>query len=126
MTRNLASALAVATAALAAVVSDKAYADDITIDTTPFVSSRSRADVQNELMTQAQQVRAAAGEWSMQGNQLPRIKSTYTSEQAVAEYKVSRDLVRALNGEDSGSAYFIKGPAQYGMNPGATMGGPAR
>lgn len=127
MNRNLASALSLAStaavaAALAAVVSSNAYADDITIDNTPFVSSKSRADVQRELATQAQQVRAAASEWSLQGNQMPQIRSAYTSEQAMAEYKVSRDLVRALNGEDSGSAYFIK--AQ--VNPGAIMGGPAR
>jgi hypothetical protein len=36
---------------------------------------------------------------------------------------VSRDLVRALNGEDSGSAYFIKSPVPAGTT---TMGGPAR
>jgi hypothetical protein len=125
MKRNLASALAVGAAVLAVVASDNAYADDITIDNTPFVSSRSRADVKTELMNQAQQVRTTVSEWAMQGNQLPLIKSAYTSEQAVAEYKVSRDLVRALNGEDSGSAYFIKSPVPYGVNP-AAMGAPAR
>lgn len=56
-------------------------------------------------------------------NEVPQIKSTYTSQQAMAEYKVSRDLVRALNSEDSGSAFFIKGPAPQGT---AIMGGPAR
>lgn len=127
MRRNLASALAVAAAVLATTVApNKAYGDDITIDNTPFVSTRSRAEVQAELMNQVQSVRSDATEWSLQGNQMQRVASTYTSEQAVAEYKVSRDLVRALNGEDSGSAYFIKSPVPYGMNPGTTMGGPAR
>jgi len=59
----------------------------------------------------------------LQDNQAPRIKSAYTSEQAMNEYKISRDLVRSLNGEDSGSAFFLKGPAPQGT---ATMGGPAR
>ena len=127
MRRNLASALAVAAAVLATTVaSNKTYGDDITIDNTPFVSTKSRAEVQAELMNQRPQVRAAASEWLLQGNHAPRIQTTYTSEQAVAEYKVSRDLVRALNGEDSGSAYFIKSPVPYGMNPGTTMGGPPR
>lgn len=57
MNRNLASALtigatAAAAVAVAALGPAKAYADDITIDTTPFVSSKSRAEVQAELMRQ--------------------------------------------------------------------------
>jgi hypothetical protein len=126
MNRNLASALAIGTttaAALAlAIAAGNAYADDITIDSTPFVSTKTRAEVRAELLGQAASVRASASEWSMQFDQAPLIKSAYTSDQAKAEYKVSRDFVRALTGEDSGSAYFIKGPV-----PGtAVMGGPAR
>lgn len=128
MNRNLTSVLSLAATAAAAVAvaiaSGSAYADDITVDPTPFVSTKSRAEVRAELLGQAQSVRASAGgEWSLQDNQVPLIKSSYTSEQAMAEYKVSRDLVRALNSEDSGSAFFIKGPVPQGT---ATMGGPAR
>jgi hypothetical protein len=55
MNRNLASTLAVtataaAALALAALASSKAYAEDITIDPTPFVSSKTRAEVRAELM----------------------------------------------------------------------------
>jgi hypothetical protein len=127
MNRNLASALAlgatIVAAIAAATASGSAYADDITVDSTPFVSARSRAQVQAELLGQAQLARTATSEWTLQDNQAPRIKSAYTSEQAKSEYKVSRDLVRSLNGEDSGSAFFLKGPAPQGT---ATMGGPAR
>jgi hypothetical protein len=132
MNRNLESALAVgisfaaAFVAVAAISSTNAHADDITIDKTPFVSSRSRAEVQAELMGQPQLVTAAASEWSMQFKQAPQLKSAYTSEQAKAEYKVSRQYVSALTGEDSGSAYFIKSAVPLGASAAATMGGPAR
>jgi hypothetical protein len=112
MNRNIASALATATtiaaAALAAVAitAGNAYADDITIDNTPFVSTRTRAEVQAELPNPGL-MRAASSEWSMQQDS-PHAKSTFASEQAKAEYKVSRQYVSALTGEDSGSAYFIK------------------
>jgi hypothetical protein len=131
MNRNLASALTVATTAavavaLAAIASGKAYADDITVDKTPFVSSKTRAEVQAELISTPQLVRAAAEEWSMQYNQLLPVKSAYTSEQAKAEFRVSRGYVSAITGEDSGSAFFIKSAVSPGANPAATMGGPAR
>lgn len=128
MNRNLASALAIGTTAaaalaLAAVASGNAYADDITIDTTPFVSAKTRAEVQAELLAQPQLLRASANEWSLQYAEVPQIKSTYTREQAKAEFKVSRDLVSALNSEDSGSAYFmIRGRLPEGT---AVMGAPA-
>ena len=128
MKRNLATALAIATdvvavAAAAAMVSGTAYADDITIDTTPFTSTKTRAEVQAELMNRSLVTGNGASEWAMQYNQ-PQVKTTYTSEQAKAEYKVSRQYVNALTGEDSGSAYFIKQPVPH--DPAATMGGPAR
>ena len=132
MNRNLESALALsisfaaAFVAAAAISVTDAHADDITIDKTPFVSSKSRADVRAELMGQPQLVRAAANEWTTQHNEAPQLKSAYTSEQAKAEYKVSRQHVSALTGEDSGSAYFIKSAVPPGANATATMGGPAR
>ena len=99
--------------------------DDITIDNTPFVSSRSRAEVQAELMSRSDLVRAGASEWALQRNQLPAVASSYTKEQARSEYKSARQYVNALTGEDSGSAYFA-GTAARRVNASATMGGPAR
>ena len=131
MNRNLASALAIvstaaAAIALASLAPDKAFADDITIDNTPFVGSRTRAEVQADLLGQAAQVRAGNGEWAMQYNDPARIKSAYTSDEVKAEFKTSRPLVSALTGEDSGSAYFLKSGVPFHANPSAVMGAPAR
>jgi hypothetical protein len=125
MNRNLASTFAL-TAALAAVsiAPSITRADDITIDPTPFVSRRTRAEVIAELLRPSELRRIGSSEWAVQYNPVPRVKSTYTSEQARAEYRASRDFVSAMNSEDSGSAYFIKS----GMPAGNAnvMGAPAR
>jgi hypothetical protein len=126
MNRNLASALALAITAAAAVAaaaiaSGRAYADDITTDNTRLTSSRSRADVQAELKGQRAALQERNDEWTRQLNQLPTLKSSYTSQEAKAEFKVSRDLVNALNAEDSGSAYFTKSPLPVNAN---VMGSP--
>ena len=131
MNRNLASALviaatAAAAVALAAMSPSKAYADDITIDTTPFKSGRTRAEVLGELQGQSAAIGTAATEWSLQSNKALKLQSVRTGEQSRAEYKASRDEVRALNSEDSGSSWFIKSGARDRSNSSAAMGGPAR
>lgn len=123
MTRKIALAMelavgAAAIAAAAAITSGKAYADDITIDDSPFVSTTSRAEVRAQLMN-----RGSITEWTMQFND-SRVKTDYARGQARAEYLAARDEVRALNGEDSGSAYLGKRTA--GANARAVMGAPAR
>jgi hypothetical protein len=128
MTRQLASALAAAVgiaaaAAAATIASGTAHAEDITIDKIPFVSNRSRAEVEAELLSRPALARSGGSEWSMQFNQGSVVKSTLTSDQVQADYKSSRDYVSALTGEDSGSSYFLKQP----VAPNATsMGAPAR
>jgi hypothetical protein len=127
MNRHFASSLAMATAAvacLAAMASSKAYAETPTIDTTPFVSTRTRSEVQAELMSQRQVESAAASEWAMQYNHVPHLKSAYTSEQAKSEYKAARDQVSAMNSEDSGSSYMARQSAR--VNGSVIMAGPAR
>jgi hypothetical protein len=124
MTRNIALVIEIAVgvaavAAAIAITSDKAFADDITIDNTPFVSSRSRAEVQAEIMKTG-----GNDEWTMQFNQSAQIKSAYTREEARAEYVAARNEVTALNAEDSGSSYL--GKTRAGVNPRAIMGAPAR
>ncbi len=99
-------ALALAAASLA---SGNAYADDITIDPTPFVSTRTRAEVRAEIMGQAEVLRGESGEWAMQQNVATQ-PSTLTSAQAKAEYIAARREVNALNAEDSGSSYFASLP----------------
>jgi hypothetical protein len=102
MNRNIASVLAISAAAFAA----NAFADDITIDNTPFVGSKTRAEVQADL---TQFKRAGTSPWSTQYNQLAKFQSAKSRADVTAEYTAARDEVAALNGEDSGSAYL----AQY-------------
>jgi hypothetical protein len=128
MNRNIASALAMGTAtaaaafAVAAIASSNAFADDITIDNTPFVSSLSREEVNAELKVPY----PGGNPWSGLYNMFPPTNTATTSEQVRNAYKMSRDEANALNGEDSGSAYFLKSASPSGANPVATMGGPAR
>jgi hypothetical protein len=120
--RKTTSFLIAATVGTAAglAVSSHAYADDITIDTNPFTSTATRAEVQAQL-----KVPFPGGyPWSSQYRQAAPKGSTYTSQQAKADYVASRQEVNALNGEDSGAAYFGKMAGR--TNSTATMGGPAR
>ncbi len=113
ISRNIATALVVATAAFAGT----AFADDITIDNTPFASSKTRAEVQADLL---QFRNAGTSPWSIQYNPLRTFKSDTTRAQVTAQYVNSRDQVAALNSEDSGSAYL----AHYRVrNTGTTLAG---
>ena len=94
-----------AVAAFAAIASSAARADDITIDTTPFQSARTRAEVQAELF---QYQKLGVNPWSMRYNPLAKFESTKTREQVQAEYRADREAVAALNSEDSGSAYMAQ------------------
>jgi hypothetical protein len=127
MNRSFASALTITTTAaavlaVAAIASGNAYADDITIDTTPFVSTKTRAEVRAEVMGQS--MTSASSEWEMQLNEAPRIQSAYTRQQATAEYIAARNEVNARNAEDSGSSYFAAMPRSTG--PAVLTAGPAR
>ena len=129
MNRNLASALSITTTAAAvfaaaAIAAGNAYADDITIDNTPFVSTKTRAEVRAEVMGQSEFLRVASSEWSMQLSQETQPKSTYTREQAKADYIAARDEVKARTAEDSGSSYFAARPR--GRAPSVFMAGSAR
>jgi hypothetical protein len=113
MNRKLASALVLA----AAAVAGNAFADDITIDSTPFVSSKSRAEVQAEL---GQFKQAGTSPWSIQYNQLAAFKSGKSRDEVTAEYVASRNQVAAFNAEDSGSAYLAQNRVR---NAGTTLAG---
>lgn len=113
MNRHFASILTFATtsaavACVAAIASTSAYAETPTIDNTPFVSTRTRAEVKAELMGQRQFVTAAASEWTMQNNHVPQLSSGYTSQQAKAAYQAAREEVAAMTSEDSGSSYIAR------------------
>ena len=114
MKPNIASVSVTVAVALAC---GSAFADDITIDNTPFASMKSRAEVQGELMRRPQ--------LALRYGYSPQRRSTYTREQARSDYAAAQDEVSALNGEDSGSAYLAGTSASH-ANSRAMMGGPAR
>jgi 4'-phosphopantetheinyl transferase EntD len=130
MNRNLASTLtivstAAAAFALAAMASGNAYADDITVDNTPFVSTRTRAEVQAEVMGRAEQLRMANSEWATQQHQLSE-PSSLSRAQVKAEYIASRREANALNSEDSGSSYFAALPRRTNGVNGVIIAGSER
>jgi hypothetical protein len=101
MNRNFAIAFVLATVAAA-----NAFADDITVEATPFVSTMSRAEVQAQL----QQARAAGIDpWAQDYDQLAGFHSDRTRADVTAEYIAERDNVMAFNGEDSGSVRLARG-----------------
>lgn len=114
MNRRLASALAytctVAAATLAsAVMTVPAIAESpLAVPAQPFVSTRTRAEVQAELM--GQRLSSAGSEWVLQANAPQQRTSSITRAQATADYIASRDAIHALNSEDSGSAYLAQSP----------------
>ena len=111
------STVAVATIA-AALLSSDAFADDITIDTTPLVGMKSRAEVRAEVMSNRDQLSAAGGQWKGQHNEQRPFQSIYTAEQVRSEYKAARNEVQMMNGKDSGSSYLAQQrstPAEPGI-----------
>jgi hypothetical protein len=130
MNRDIASVLtlaavgAAATAAALAFAPTPAYADDITVVSTPFVSSRTRSDVRDELMRQPSVLKSGGGEWALQYSDAAQPRSGYTSAQARSDYKAARGEVNALTAEDSGSSYLST--MKFHPRDAAVMGAPAR
>lgn len=130
MNSRFANTLAFATTAAAfasasLIAWSPACAETPTIDTTPFVSTRTRNEVQSELMQQAELVRGGAREWAMQQNG-PRVPvSSFNSAQARQLYIAAREEVSALTGEDSGSMYLARLDARR-SNGSVTIAGSAK
>lgn len=99
----------IATSVLIAAAAASAFAETPTVVNEPFVSTKSRAEVQAELFAYKQ---AGVNPWSMSYNQLAGFKSTTSREQVVAQYVAARNEVAAINSEDSGSAYLAQAFAQ--------------
>jgi urease accessory protein UreF len=89
--------------ALSTAFAGAALADDITVETTPFVSTATRAEVRADLAAYRQ---AGVNHASNRYNPLAQFKSQRTRAQVTAEYVASREQVAALTGEDSGSTYL--------------------
>ncbi len=97
----------VAAACACAVATTQARAESPTIDNTPFVSTRTRAQVRAELMA-APHAALGYAQWSEQGNDMHATPSGYTRAEATAAYRASREEAKALSGEDSGSTYLAQ------------------
>lgn len=104
MNRNFALALCFASASIGT-----AFADDITIDPTPFVSTKSRAEVKAELK---QFQASGVNPWADDYNPLPETHGTMSRAEVTAAYLGSRNEVQALGSEDSGSSYLARVAAQ--------------
>lgn len=78
-------------------------------------STRTTAQVQAEL---AQYKQSGINPWSTSYNPLKSFRSTKAQQQVQQEYLASRDVVKAMNGEDSGSAYLA---AHRGQTAGTSL-----
>lgn len=70
---------------------------------TSTTSTRTTAQVQAEL---AQYKQAGVNPWATSYNPLKYFRSEKSQQQVQQEYLASRDVVKAMTGEDSGSAYM--------------------
>lgn len=89
----------------ACIAAGPAFADDITVDPQPFVSTLTRAEVKEEL---SQFRHSGVNPWADEYNQMAQSGSTSTRAEVQARYLASRDEVSAFTGEDSGSAYMSR------------------
>ena len=99
MNRKIALALATVFAA------GSVLADDITIDTTPFQSTATRAEVQADL---ASYKKAGVNPYATSYQPLRSFESSKSRAQVSSEYVASRDRVAFMTREDSGSAYLAR------------------
>jgi hypothetical protein len=100
MNRTIASALfAIVTAAAATT----ALADDITIESQPFASAITRAQVQDELKQFRQ---SGVNPWARNFDPLAGFEAARTRAQVVSDFVQTREETSALTSEDSGSAWL--------------------
>ena len=108
MKLNTIAAIAIAIAATGSAGS--AFADDITIDTQTFVSTRTRADVKAEML----QARAdgSMATWVAEASSAPvtlAMSRQVTRQEVLADMRINREArlaSAAMTGEDSGSFYL--------------------
>lgn len=113
MTSRFASTAAFIGSVLAATAASALMAGGVRAETYPteirdFKGTLSRAEVRAELMADRSAF-VASNEQSTQPKVQP-MQSGYTRAQARADYIASRDEVRALTGEDSGSTWMAHAP----------------
>ena len=116
MNHRSASALAFGSAAVAATLAaafmaGTAHAETYSTEIRDFVGTASRADVRAQVLGNPE-VLTASNELSTQGPPQAPMHTGYTRREATAEYIASRDEVRAMTAEDSGSSWLARGPAR--------------
>ena len=97
------------------------FAETPTVVKDDFVSTKTRAEVQADL---AAYKKAGVNPYSISYNPLRTFVSKASRQDVTAAYIASRDEVAAVNGEDSGSAYFAQG-GHRGVNSTTLAGTPA-
>ena len=105
MNRTIILAAVVLATAGTSAFAETGLAGDISIETRPFVSSRTPAEVQAEL---AQYQRAGVNPWSTSYNPLKYFRSAKSRAAVEQEYIASRDEVRGMTAEDSGASYMAQ------------------
>jgi hypothetical protein len=90
---------------LLAALAGSAHAETPTVANERFVATRTRAEVQAEL---ADFKKSGVNPWSASYNPLRQFRSATTREAIAAAFIASRDEVKALHGEDSGSAFLAR------------------
>jgi hypothetical protein len=105
MKRNLFFGTLILVTAATSAFAGTTYQGDIAVESTPFVSTRTQAEVQAEL---AQYKQAGINPWSTSYNPLKYFRSAKSREVVQQEYLASRDEVRGMTAEDSGSAYLAQ------------------
>lgn len=96
-----------ATLLVAAAAAGSAFAETPTVVNDDFVSTKTRAQVQAELLAWRQ---AGVNPWSIRYNQLDHFRSQASRVEVTAGYMTERDAVAAIGSEDSGAAYFAQSP----------------
>ena len=108
MKLNTIAAIAIAIAATGSAGS--AFADDITIDTQTFVSTRTRADVKAEMLRA--RADGSMASWVAEAGSAPVAMAAtrqLTRQEVMADMRVNREArlaSAAMTGEDSGSFYL--------------------
>lgn len=100
MNRAYAISLSIALAA-----AGNAFADDITMEPSTFLSTASRAQVRDELMQSRQ---AGINIWADDYNPTADFRSSMSRSEVTAEFLASRNAVAAFTAEDSGSSYLAR------------------
>ena len=118
---NIMNRIALSSIVLASAFAGSAFAESPIYGNDVFTGAKSRAEVQAELASYKQ---SGVNPWSISYNQLKGFKSATTRDAVTAAYVASRNEVRALSGEDSGSAYLAQARGTA-VPPSTLAGSPA-